>query len=60
VLKNLMIMLYPFVPHTMEKLRDSLQLGPDVFRVEELGVPMAAGHAIGAKQEYFPAVAVES
>jgi methionyl-tRNA synthetase len=60
VLKNLMIMLYPFVPHTMEKLRDSLQLGPDVFRVEELGVPMAVGHAIGAKQEYFPAVAVES
>jgi methionyl-tRNA synthetase len=44
----------------MEKLRDSLQLGPDVFRVEELGVPMAVGHAIGAKQEYFPAVAVES
>jgi methionyl-tRNA synthetase len=54
VLKNLMIMLYPFVPATMEKLRASLQLPPGVFRVDELGVPIPAGHAIGPKQEYFP------
>jgi methionyl-tRNA synthetase len=55
VLKNLMIMLYPFVPETMERLRDSLRLPPEVFRVDELGTPIAAGHAVGPKQPYFPA-----
>src|SRR4029453_9594272 len=54
VLKNLMIMLYPFVPETMERLRGSLRLPPDVFRVAELGVPTPAGHAVGPKEEYFP------
>jgi methionyl-tRNA synthetase len=57
VLKNLIIMLYPFVPETMERVRVSLQLPPDVFRLEELGVPIPAGHAIGAMQQFFPAVA---
>lgn len=57
VLKNLMIMLYPFVPQTMERLRESLQLPSDVFRVDELGTAIPAGHAIGVKQQYFPAVA---
>lgn len=54
VLKNLMIMLYPFVPKTMDRLRDSLRLPATVFRIDELGVPIPAGHAIGSKQEYFP------
>jgi methionyl-tRNA synthetase len=54
VLKNLMIMLYPFVPETMDRLRGSLQLPPEVFRLDELGVPIPAGHAIGPKQDYFP------
>src|SRR3954471_17955390 len=31
VLKNLMIMLYPFVPETMDKLRETLQLPAAVF-----------------------------
>jgi methionyl-tRNA synthetase len=57
VLKNIMIMLYPFVPETMERLRESLKLDPAVFRVDELGKPMPAGHEIGEKQTYFPAVA---
>ena len=56
VLKTLMIMLYPFVPQAMDRLRDSLRLPPDVFRVEELGRPIAAGHEIGQKQQFFPAV----
>jgi methionyl-tRNA synthetase len=56
VLKTLMIMLYPFVPQAMERLRESLRLDPGVFRVEELGRPIPAGHAIGAKQQFFPAV----
>lgn len=54
VLKNLMIMLYPFVPETMNRLRESLRLPPDVFRLEELGTPIPAGHAIGQKATYFP------
>jgi len=57
VLKNLMIMLYPFVPSTMERLRESLNLPKDVFRVDELGTAIPGGHAIGQKQQYFPSVA---
>lgn len=56
VLKNLMIMLYPFVPDTMERLRESLNLPKDVFKVEELGTAIPAGHIIGEKRQYFPAV----
>lgn len=54
VLKNIMIMLYPFVPTTMDTLRQSLRLPEDVFRVDELGTPIAAGHEIGEKLQYFP------
>jgi methionyl-tRNA synthetase len=54
VLKNLMIMLYPFAPDTMDRVRDSLRLPPEVFRVEELGAPLPAGHEVGPKQPYFP------
>ena len=57
VLKSLMIMLYPFVPSTMERLRESLRLGPEVFRIDELGTPIPAGHELGPKQVYFPPVA---
>ncbi|MEQ1568325.1 MAG: class I tRNA ligase family protein [Myxococcota bacterium] len=56
VLKTLMIMLYPFVPGTMESLRKDLRLPPEVFRIEELGTPIPAGHAVGPKGSYFPAV----
>jgi len=57
VLKTLMIMLYPFVPDTMNRLRESLNLPESVFSIDELGTPIPAGHAIGVKQVYFPAVA---
>jgi methionyl-tRNA synthetase len=57
VLKNLMIMLYPFVPATMERLRESLRLPADVFRIDELGTGLPAGHELGAKGVYFPTVA---
>jgi len=56
VLKTLMIMLYPFAPETMERLRDSLRLPPTVFRIDELGTPIPAGHEVGPKQPYFPVV----
>jgi len=54
VLKTLMIMLYPIAPQAMERLRQSLRLESDVFRLEELGTPVSAGHAIGPKQMFFP------
>jgi len=56
VLKNLMIMLHPFAPATMEKLRQSLNLPESVFTLEQLGTPIPAGHVIGEKQQFFPAV----
>ena len=40
MLKTLMIMLYPFVPSTMERLRASLNLPESVFSVEHLAVPI--------------------
>jgi methionyl-tRNA synthetase len=56
VLKNILIMLHPFVPETMDRLRQSLNLPKDVYSVEELGTPIPAGHVIGEKVQYFPAV----
>ncbi|MGZ3724406.1 MAG: methionine--tRNA ligase [Pseudobdellovibrio sp.] len=56
VLKNLMIMLAPFVPHTMEELRKSLNLPESVLRAEELGTGIPAGHVINPKGSYFPGV----
>ncbi|MFS4460042.1 methionine--tRNA ligase [Bdellovibrio sp. HCB2-146] len=60
VLKNLMIMLAPFVPSTMEEVRKTLNLPENVFRAEELGTGIPAGHQINAKSVYFPAVAETS
>jgi methionyl-tRNA synthetase len=56
VLKNLMIMLYPFAPYTMEKVRQSLNLDESVFSIDQLGIPIPANHKIGQKLEYFKAV----
>lgn len=56
ILKNVMIMLSPFAPETMEKLRNSLNLPESVLSVDELGKPLEAGHKIGDQVEYFPAV----
>lgn len=53
ILKNLMIMLHPFAPQTMERVRESLKLPESVWSIDELGVPMAAGHAVGEKGEFF-------
>ena len=56
VLKNLMIMLYPFVPQTMDKVRESLNLPKSVFQLKELGTAIPSGNVIGQKQVFFPAV----
>lgn len=54
VLKNLMIMLHPFVPDTMDKLRASLNLPESVLDINELGMPIVPGHKVGQLQEFFP------
>lgn len=54
VLKNLMIMLHPFVPDTMDKLRASLNLPESVLDINELGMPLVPGHKVGQIQEFFP------
>jgi methionyl-tRNA synthetase len=56
IVKNLMIMLHPFVPATMERVRQSLNLPESVFSIDELGKPIPAGHVIGQKQQFFQAV----
>jgi methionyl-tRNA synthetase len=56
VLKNLIILLYPFVPATVDRVRESLRLPESVFSVDALGTGIEPGHEIGAQQEYFPAV----
>ncbi|MGE3610261.1 MAG: methionine--tRNA ligase [Bacteriovoracaceae bacterium] len=56
VLKNLMIMLHPFAPATMDRVRQSLNLPESVFSIDELGTGIPVGHTIGEKQQYFPAV----
>ncbi len=56
ILKNLMIMLHPFVPQTMERVRQSLNLSESVFSIDELGIAIPAGTVIGQKQQFFPAV----
>jgi methionyl-tRNA synthetase len=59
ILKNLLILLYPFVPQTMERVRESLRLPPEVFDIDQLGTGIAAGHELGQKQPYFPAVSAD-
>lgn len=54
ILKNVMIMLSPFVPETMEKLRQSLNLPENVYSIDEFNVPFPPNHKIGEKTEYFP------
>jgi methionyl-tRNA synthetase len=56
ILKNLMIMLHPFVPQTMERVRQSLNLPETIFSIDELGTGIPAGHSIGEKTQYFAAV----
>lgn len=54
ILKNLVIMLHPIAPETMEKLRKSLNLPEDIYQIKNLGTPFPANHQIGEQTEYFP------
>lgn len=59
VLKNLMIMLAPFAPQTVNELRQTLNLPETVLRADELGTGLPVGHEIAPQRTYFPAVAEE-
>ncbi len=56
ILKNIVIMLHPFAPKTIERLRETLNLEADIYRIENLATGMKGGHKINDQQEYFPAV----
>ena len=48
-----MIMLYPVVPGTMEKVKETLKLDESVWRISEFGTGMSPGHKIG-EMTVFP------
>lgn len=54
ILKNLMIMLYPFVPETMDRLRVCLNLPVEVYSLDELANPIQAGMKLNEMPEFFP------
>ncbi len=56
ILKSLIIMLYPFAPSTIDRVRQSLNLPESVFDIQQLGTPIEPGHTVGSLQEFFPAV----
>ncbi|MDC1175619.1 class I tRNA ligase family protein, partial [Bacteriovoracaceae bacterium] len=56
ILKNIMIMLSPFAPDTMESLRQSLNLPESILSIDELGKPMSTNHKISEQKDFFPSV----
>jgi methionyl-tRNA synthetase len=56
ILKNILIMLSPFVPETMERLRRTLDLASSVYSINEFGKGISSGHKIKEMTEYFPSV----
>lgn len=59
ILRNILVMLSPFAPETMEKLRKSMNLPESVYSIDELKNVFPENHKIGEQAEYFPAVEVE-
>ena len=53
ILKNVLIMLHPFVPETMEKLRETLNLPEDVYSISQFGSGIPEGHQINPQIDYF-------
>lgn len=56
ILKNIVIMLHPFAPKTIDRLRETLNLEKDIYNVENLATGIAGGHKINEQREYFPKV----
>ncbi|MCY4444556.1 MAG: class I tRNA ligase family protein [Proteobacteria bacterium] len=53
ILKNLMILLAPFAPQTMDTLRENLNLSEDVYSVDQLGIPLPHDHEIAPLKSFF-------
>lgn len=56
ILRNILIMLSPFAPETMEKVRKSLNLPESVYSIDELQNEFPENHKIGKQTDYFPNV----
>jgi methionyl-tRNA synthetase len=56
ILRNILVMLSPFAPDTMEKLRKSLNLPESVLSIDELTKEFPENHKIGEQVDYFPTV----
>jgi methionyl-tRNA synthetase len=56
ILKQLVIMLYPFAPATIERVCASLNMDVSGLTIDELGTAMKDQHVIGQKGVFFPAV----
>jgi len=56
ILKNIVIMLSPFAPTTIDRLRVSLNLPESVYSIDELGRAFPEDHKINEQATYFPAV----
>lgn len=54
ILKNVVIMLSPFVPETMDRLRKSLNLPESIYSIDEFNIPFPGDHKIGEMDSYFP------
>ena len=54
VLKSLVIMLYPFAPETVDRVRQCLNLPESIYRIEHLATPIEAGHEVSPIVEFFP------
>lgn len=59
ILRNILVMLSPFAPETMEKLRVSLNLPESVYSIDDLTKEFPENHNIGEQDIYFPAVDTE-
>ena len=45
-------MLHPFAPKTMNRLRQSLNLNPEVYNIDQFATGIEAGHQVGQLQEF--------
>lgn len=56
ILKSLVIMLYPFAPDTVDRVRVALNLPESMYEIDQLGTAIEPGHAVGTIREFFPPV----
>ena len=60
VLKSLVIMLYPFAPETVDKVRVCLNLPESIYSTDQLATPIEPGHEVSPLVEFFPPVEDEA